>query len=252
MKSVSSSEDPHKDCGPKSHRTVDRITQIIEEVVYSPGQNLAELVRALNAPKSTIYGFVQGLLARGWLYEEGGRYYLGPAVYGLTLAGGRVKASTITEDDIEDLHKKTGVAVYLGVLAGDHLIYVAEAGTDHVEGYAARSNIRRSLLKTAAGKALLAEKPTAERLAFLRRQGQDPALVEQFLSELDTIQTTHISINRLDTRLAIATTIQNKVGEAVASITLVGPATRLESRVEDLSKILLQTTYTWSQRTSGD
>lgn len=250
MESVNSSENSNKDSGPRNHRTVDRITQIIEEVVYSPGLSLAELVRALNAPKSTVYGFVQGLLARGWLYEEGNRYYLGPAVYGLTLAGGRVKASTITSDDIENLHKRTGVAVYLGVLAGDHLIYVAEAGTDHVEGFAARSNIRRSLLKTAAGKALLAEKPAAERVAFLRRQEQAPDLVEQFLNELETIQTSHIAINRLDTRLAIATTIKNVNGEAVASITMVGPANALEGRVEDLSNTLLEATEHWSRRTS--
>ena len=60
------------------------MTRILEEVVYHPGMTFAELVRALNAAKSSVHGFMRGLLAKGWLYEEQGRYYLGPAVYSLT------------------------------------------------------------------------------------------------------------------------------------------------------------------------
>ena len=68
---------------PQNHRTVDRVTRILEEVVYHPGITFAELVCALNAAKSSVHGFMRGLLAKGWLYEEQGRYYLGPAVDGL-------------------------------------------------------------------------------------------------------------------------------------------------------------------------
>ena len=34
---------------PQNHRTVDRVTRILEEVVYSPGMTFAELVRAIRA-----------------------------------------------------------------------------------------------------------------------------------------------------------------------------------------------------------
>ena len=34
---------------PQTHRTIDRVTQILEEVVYHPGMSFAELVRALGA-----------------------------------------------------------------------------------------------------------------------------------------------------------------------------------------------------------
>lgn len=248
MSNTDDKNSPSKIHHPKSHRTVDRITQIIEEVVYRPGLSFKELVSALRAPKSTIHGFIQGLLARGWLYEEGSKFYLGPAAYGLTLAGGQIKASMITEDDLKELSWKTGAAVYMGILAGDHLIYVAEAGSDHVEGFAARTNIRRCLLKTAGGKALLADKSASERIAYLRRQEQDPQLVEQFLNELETIQDSRIATNRLDTRFALATTLHNAVGEAVASITIVGPASKLENRTNELSEVLLQVTDSWSHR----
>src|SRR6185295_4181736 len=66
---------------PQNHRTVDRVTQILEEVVYHPGMSFAELVRALGAAKSSVHGFIRGLLAKGWLYEDDHRFYLGPAVH---------------------------------------------------------------------------------------------------------------------------------------------------------------------------
>ena len=55
---------------PQNHRTVDRVTRILEEVVYHPGITFAELVRALNAAKSSVHGFMRGLLAKGWLYRQ--------------------------------------------------------------------------------------------------------------------------------------------------------------------------------------
>lgn len=67
------------------------------------------------------------------------------------------------------------MAVFLGVPAGDHLIYVAEKGTAPVEDFAARSNIQRELLRTAAGKVLLAEQPDTDLVAFIRRRSEDEA-----------------------------------------------------------------------------
>ena len=144
---------------PQNHRTIDRVTRILEEVVYNPGMTFAELVRALDAAKSSVHGFISGLLANGWLYQEQHRFYLGPAVYGLTMASGHIRAGLVTHEDLVALEKETGVAAFLGVQAGDHLIYIAEAGSDHVTGFEARSNIRRTLLITAGGKALLTAGP---------------------------------------------------------------------------------------------
>ena len=108
---------------------------------------------ALDAPKSSVHGFVSGLLANGWLYEQQHRFYLGPAVYGLTLVSGDLRAGLVTHDDLAGLHEQTALAVFLGVLAGEHLIYITEVGSDPVAGFDARSNIRRSPLTTAGGKA---------------------------------------------------------------------------------------------------
>jgi DNA-binding IclR family transcriptional regulator len=236
---------------PASHRTVDRVTRILEEVVYNPGMTFAELVRALKAPKSSVHGFISGLLATGWLYEVAHRFYLGPAVYGLTLASGHIRAGLVNHSDLEALHKETGLAVFLGVPAGDHLIYVSEAGSDAIAGFEARSNIRRTLLATAGGKALLAAWPAVDRESYLRRRGAaEGELVDKFLEEYDEIKRTGIATNvgRRVPRLAIATTVNTQSGAAVASITLVGPPASLERRVQKLGKSLIKRVSSWAQR----
>jgi DNA-binding IclR family transcriptional regulator len=236
---------------PQNHRTVDRVTRILEEVVYHPGMTFAELVRALNAAKSSVHGFMRGLLAKGWLYEEQGRYYLGPAVYGLTIASGHIRAGLVTHADLATLHEETRVAVFLGVQAGDHLINIAEAGSDSITGFEARSNIRRPILATAGGKALLAAQSDGERESYLRRHSAAEAdLVEQFLEEYAEIRRTRIATNirRGSTRFGIATTVHNQSGEAVAAITLVGLTTEVRPRVQELAERLLRHVDSWPQR----
>jgi DNA-binding IclR family transcriptional regulator len=236
---------------PQNHRTVDRVTRILELVVYRPGMTFAELARALQAPKSSVHGFISGLLANGWLYEQDHGFYLGPAVYGLTLASGHIRAGLVTHADLAELHEQSGLAVFLGVQAGDHLVYIAEVGSDALTVFEARSNIRRPLLATAGGKALLAERSEAEREAYLRRRSPEEAdLVDAFLAELAEIRRTRIATNvRLKgTRFAIATAIHNQSGAAVASITLVGPTADVQPRAKKLARLLIQHADSWSNR----
>jgi DNA-binding IclR family transcriptional regulator len=236
---------------PPTHRTVDRVTRILEEVVYNPGIAFAELARALDAPPSSVHGFIRGLLAKGWLYEEQRGFYLGPAVYGLTLVSGHIRAGLVTNADLVALHEKTGVPVFLGVAAGDQLIYIAEAGGDALSAVESRSNIRRTLLATAGGKALLAARQDADLQAYLRRRSADEAeAVDAFLSEYEEIRRTRIAENvRLSgTRSALGTTVRNQRGEVVASVTLVGPTRDMQPRIKKLRQLLLQHVDAWSQR----
>jgi DNA-binding IclR family transcriptional regulator len=230
---------------------VDRVTQILEAVVYRPGITFSELARALDAPKGSVHGFISGLLANGWLYEQDHRFFLGPALYALTLASGNIRAGLVTQEDLAALHEAAGTAVFLGVQVGDHLVYVAEVGSEQLAGFLAQSDIRRPLLRTAGGKALLAARRAAEREAYLRRQlAEDPEAVDEFLGEYEEIRRTGIATHlRLSgTRLAIGTAVRNLAGEAVASVTLVGPTRDLQPRREELDALLLAQADAWSRR----
>jgi DNA-binding IclR family transcriptional regulator len=237
--------------GPQHHRTVDRITGILEAVVYRPGVRFSELARALDAPMGSVHGFISGLLANGWLYQQDHRFYLGPAVYALTLASGNMRAGLVTHGDLATLHEETGAAVFLGVQAGDHLVYVGEVGSERLAGFAAQSDIRRPLLRTAGGKALLAARSAGEREAYLRRQmAEDREAVNEFLAEYEEIRRTRVATHlRLSgTRFAMATGVLDRSGNAVASVTLVGATSDLRPRMEELARVLLRHVDSWSQR----
>lgn len=236
---------------PEGHRTINRVTQIVEEVVARPGITFGELAKTLGAAKSTVHGFVQGLLARGWIYESGGRYYLGPAVYALSMASGHIRAGVVTYDDLNRIHQATGVPAFLGVQAGEYLIYIAEAGIDPVTGFEAQTRIRRTMLQTAGGKALLASKPHNDIQDFLRRRsGDEGDFVSSFLDEYGSIQETGISTNWRNngTRFAIATVVRDRNRQVTGAITLVGPTSELEPRRDELAKILLDHVEVIGQR----
>lgn len=240
--------------GPARHRTIDRVTQIVEEVVARPGQTFSELVRRLGAAKSSVHGFVQGLLANGWLHEERGRFYLGPALYGLTMATGQIRAGTVTYDDLHALHFKTGLSAYLGIRAGDHLIYITVAGEDPVGEFFTRSTVRRPLLHTAGGKALLAVVSESARAAFLRRQSpSERAMVLGFLEELAAIQGSGTAFNftQNGSRLALARVVHNPNGEAVAALTLVGPTEKVDPRRGELGRLLIAEVRRMEARSAG-
>jgi len=231
----------------KGHRTIDRVTQILEEVVYNPGMGFAELARALDAPKSSVHGFIRGLLAKGWLYEADKRFYLGPAVYALTLASGNIRAGQVTQADLDALHNATKMTVFLGVQAGDHLIYIGESGTDAMTGFAARSNIRRMLIDTAGGKALLAAQAEGAREAYLRRQNRE--LVSEFLSQFPGIVKSGVAKNfrHHGAQLALASVVRDRGGKAVGVAILVGPTAEAEPREARLRRLLLKHVASWTE-----
>jgi DNA-binding IclR family transcriptional regulator len=236
------------------HRTIDRVTQILEEVVYRPGIGFAELARALDAPKSSVHGFIRGLQAKGWLYESDRRFYLGPAIYGLTLASGHIRAGQVSQTDLDALHKETGMTVFLGVEAGEHLIYIGESGTDALTGFAARSNIRRKLINTAGGKVLLAAKPDAERDAYLRRQqAEDGEAVTEFLAEFAEIRKSGIARNlrHHGAQVALASMVRKQAGEGVAVAVLIGQTAEVQPREEKVRKALLKHVASWTRQKSA-
>jgi DNA-binding IclR family transcriptional regulator len=237
-----------------AHQTVTRVTRILEQVVYRPGSTYAELTRALGAPKSSVYGFIRGLLAVDWLFEDDHRLYLGPAFYSLAIASGHIRAGMVTAADLDALYREAGLTAFVGVRAGDHLIYIAEAGSNLMASFEAQSDIRRGLLTTAGGKALLAALSEPELHAYLRRrQPEEQADVDAFLEALPSIRDSKIAINVNPTRsrTGIATVIRGSHGHAVASVTLVGPTSQVLPKVEALSELLRRRVEAWHERSTA-
>jgi DNA-binding IclR family transcriptional regulator len=234
-----------------SHQTISRVVRILEEVVYRPGSTYAEITRAVGAPKSSVYGFIRGLLSVDWLIDQDHRLYLGPAFYSLAIASGQVRAGMIAPGDLDSLYRETGLTAFVGVLAGEHLIYIAEAGSDLMASFEARSDIRRRPLATAGGKALLAFMPENEMEAYLRRSPTvSKQEISEFLQSCQSIRESGIAVNVNPGRgrAALATVIRNSKGQAIASLTLVGPSTQVLPRVDALSILLRERVSEWQTR----
>ena len=78
-------------------------------------------------------------------------------------------------------------------------------------------------------------------------------MIEQFLADFDDIRRTGIARNTLHggAQHAIATTVRNRAGEVVAEVTLVGPATVILPKVDEISAILLERVDGWQKRVDG-
>ena len=90
---------------------------ILEVVVASEpnGLRLADLPDMVGAPKSTIHGLARGLVATGYVREQGGRYYEGPAL--AMLGGGRHHNEATYHHALEQLSAAQHETAILATLA---------------------------------------------------------------------------------------------------------------------------------------
>jgi DNA-binding IclR family transcriptional regulator len=208
----------------------------------------------VGAPKSSVYGFVRGLLAVNWLFEQDRRLYLGPAWHSLAIASGHLRAGTVSTADLDALYRETGLTALISVRAADHLICIAEAGTDVTVRPGAPVSFRRDLLTTAGGKALLAALPETELRAFLRRRApEEQPDVEAFLDARPSIRESGIAVNvnQRRSRTGVATVIRGPSGQAIAPVTLAGPTAEVLPRLEKLSVLLRHRVEEWRERSTA-
>ena len=236
---------------PRPHRTVERITRILEEVASARrGRTLADLARTLDAPKSTIQGFVNGLIDTGYIEEQDRRYFIGPAVYMVTMHANRLPAHAVSHADLVELSDSLGCSALLGILVGRNLVYIDRAGGDLSQAYAIRTQPRRPTLRTAGGRVLVANLDPDSLHEFLERE-DDQDLVADFLSELEEIRKSDLSIARHSispNASAVATVIRGPRGNAVAALVLAGTPDTILPRLDELGARVKEEAVSWSSR----
>jgi DNA-binding IclR family transcriptional regulator len=229
----------------RPHRTVDRVTQILETVSLSPrGVTLGELAGALGAAKSSVQELTNGLLARGYLIEDERRFHLGPGPFILAARANKLAALSLDHQFVAEVAERLGCTVLVGVRVGDAIIFSDHAGEESATlTFVARTHARRPLYTSAAGKTLLANVPEDEMYRLLDLAGPDQAdEVRRFLAELPEIRAGKLAFNRgatLADAFTVATPLLAPNGALIASITAgVGPAEadRLDDVGEELKK----------------
>jgi len=237
----------------RPHRTVDRVTGILESVSLSPrGLTLTELAAALGAARTSIQELTNGLLARGYLIEEGHRFHLGPGAFVLAARANKLAALSLDHAFVTELSEILGCTVLVGVRVGDAMIFTDHAGEESPSlTFAARTHARRPLYTSAAGKILLANVPDDEMHRLLDLAGHEHADdVRQFLAELSEIRSRRLAFNRGVTiagAFVVATPLLARDGRLIAAISA-GIDSSEADRLDDLGEELKKAVATLGSR----
>ncbi|WKN60216.1 IclR family transcriptional regulator [Rhodococcus opacus] len=181
---------------PGSHRTVARTMAILETVMTrdSSGVRLVEVSEALEAPKSSVQLLAKGLVATGYLREEAGKYFVGPAVARF-MAVSPSALPSVYHQSLEKLQRQWGETAMLATLVGDSVIYIDSVESEFMIRYNPELDTRRPLLPGSAGKCFLAFSGQRRVDAYLRQMKHSALEREQIRDELARVREQRVCIN---------------------------------------------------------
>lgn len=220
----------------KEHRTVSRVMTILETVAGDPhGVRLSVLCGVLDAPKSSVFSLVKGLVASGYLTESEGVYQLGPAV-GALLAMPRPSLIDVARPGMQDLRARFDETVMLATAVGNSLVYLVSVESTQAIRYSAPLRRRRPLYPPSTGKCLLAFMPPRRRASYLRELIGDPEALPAIEAELESVRASGLAFNRGETvpDVSAAAAIVRVGGRPTASLAVAGPSVRLGPRLDEV------------------
>lgn len=226
------------------HRGVDRTIAILEAAARAhDGLTLTEFSRLLEAPVSSIQQLVKGLVAVGFLTEDSRRFALGPGAYALTMGADWSSVAPISHELVQSLSEELNCTIVLGVLVGDNVMYLDEAGNDPAIDYYARTRSRRPILRSSGGKRLLAgmaDEELQQRLRGLART-HPASEIDEFLRQVPDIRATGLARGDalLPDILAVAAGVPGRRGRLAAALCAVSKPEDMSRRFDEVGGVLL-------------
>ncbi|PFG65666.1 IclR family transcriptional regulator [Propionibacteriaceae bacterium ES.041] len=222
----------------KAHRTVSRVTDILETVAAAQpgGVRLHELTRALDAPRSSVFGLVKGLVATGYLLEEHGSYLLGPALSQLLEVQRPPSLTEAAHPALETLRDRFGETASLATAVGDSIVYIDSVESSEMIRYSAPRHTRRPLYPPSAGKVVLAHRSRRRQEAYLADR-IDPDGLPAVLTELERVRANGFSINRGETLPDVSAAAAPVLvgGKLLGVISVAGPSTRMGPKLDEIA-----------------
>lgn len=214
------------------HRTVSRLVGILEFIAGRPkGATLTEVADHLGAARSTVHGFLRGLVFEGYLEEhESGGYVFGRGAH-LLLIQKSESLLHILEPVLEQITDRFNETVTLAVQVGRKLSYIASRQSTQRIVYLPTMHTRRPLWPTSAGKIFLAALSDTDigELVY-------PVDLRQVISELERVRSSGFAFNRGET-VADVSAVAIGIGDAnqvTAAITVGGPHVRIEPVFDEI------------------
>lgn len=230
-----------------------RVTTILETVAAERhGVTLSVVAGALDAPKSSVHALLGGLVATGYLREQGGVYFLGPAVTAL-LVPPRVSLRELARPGMKRLHARFDETVMLGSLVGRSVVYVEAIESTQLIRYSPPLRRRRPIYPTSSGKSFLAHMQPGPREQRLRELFPDVHRRAEVTAELQRARDEGVAYNRGET-LADTTAVSSAVlsGERIAGcLVIAGPTPRMVEVLDAAADAVREAALAMSREMDG-
>jgi IclR family transcriptional regulator, acetate operon repressor len=211
-----------------------RIVGALESAGYS--LSLAELSRATELPKPTVYRIVSQLVEADIVERVSGRYRLGVRLF--ELGNAVVRERQLREAAMpfmEDLYEATHETVHLGIPQGLEILYVEKVTGHHAVPVPTSVGSRKPMYCTGLGKAVLAFSDVALVDAVVKSTGLRPYTPRTIVTrtrldeDLRTVRASGVAFDIEESKLGltcVAAPLRGRDGTAFASLSLTGPVKR--------------------------
>ncbi|MBV1690932.1 IclR family transcriptional regulator [Novosphingobium sp. G106] len=245
---------PTDERGTQSPQSVTRVIRILEALGASPGpMSLADLARALDAPKSSLAALLRGLAEEGFVTPADGAWQLGPGAFGLSSAlleaRRRLQSSDLVRDGMRRLADRCGETVLFGVRDedGETLTYVDVIESQKTVRFIVPVGDRRPLYSTAGGRALLAAGTDEDLRRYLERLKPEAFTSETLtakraLGEAITTAREAGVAQTIDQAsegvTGTASPIRDAAGTVIGVLIVAAPSLRLADRLAELKRLV--------------
>ena len=180
---------------PPRHRTVARIDHILEIVARTPRLTLSQIAHATQLPVSSTKDLLDELTVCGYLICRAKRYEPGPRPAVLSLLGEWTSPAGIDHAELARLSETARAPLLLAVLAGTQVYYLDHAGPRAPKRLqdTADQHQPRPVLRTAAGRLLLALGAPVAPNVLAGLKSSDPAGFASFELEQPAIRRTRLA-----------------------------------------------------------
>jgi DNA-binding IclR family transcriptional regulator len=239
-----------------SPQSVTRVIRLLEALCASPTPiSLAQLTRALDAPKSSIAALLRGLAEADVITLSEGLYRLGPGAFGLGSAlleaRRRVQSSDLVRAGMRRLADRSAETVLFAVhdAGADTLTYVDVIESRNSVRFAVSVGDRRPLYCTAGGRALLATLPEKDLRRYLNRLKPQKLTThtqtnkQQLAEAVEAARQTGVAQTvdqASDGVTGTASVIRDASGSVLGALIVAAPSSRLQDRGAELVRLVLE------------
>ncbi len=243
-----------------SVKSAKRVLEILEVISHVPsGLTVKEVSDQLEFPQSSTFNLMKTLHQEGYLYQDAlKKYRLGAKLIHLgTTAMESLDIHSIGLTYLSSLMNSVQETVFMAVLSGGELVYVAKIDSNRSIKTSAQLGFKKPLYCTGLGKAFLTFLPKEERDSLLEGMTLEPITdktvtdKDELMKQLEVYQQQGYSIDDEENEeglFCVAAPIFDSSNKQIAAISVAGPKERMMARMETTTNELKKTARTISSK----